>query len=470
MNRYLLAHATHPQWRMAATLVLAQLRAQIASRASTGAGLAPNLALLYITDHYANEAEAILAHLSAELPEVTDWSGTVGVGIAATGVEYFDEPAMAVMLCDIPADQYRVFSGVTPLAQGFTAHTALVHADGHAPELGELIEEMAARTSSGYLFGGLAASRKASVQFAQSGDGYLRGQGRSSGVFHGGLSGVAFGPEVALLSRVTQGCAPLTPVGGDHVVTEAERHVVYELDGEPALDVLLRELGVSLDQPQQALQAVRATLVGLVAPQAQGQSWGVQADERTDEQAGVPLARTGRVIDRGGLFGPDVRVRHIVGLDPQRGGVALAERVSVGMQLAFCQRNVQAARADLIRICTEIRAELEPEDLPLYSAAMSTPGAASAAVPGTATEAAAPTWAARSATPAREIAGALYVSCSGRGGPHFGAPSAELQLVRHALGDVPLIGFFAGGEIAHRQLHGYTGVLTVFLAPEGGTA
>ncbi|MBL8289634.1 MAG: FIST C-terminal domain-containing protein, partial [Rubrivivax sp.] len=60
--------------------------------------------------------------------------------------------------------------------------------------------------------------------------------------------------------------------------------------------------------------------------------------------------------------------------------------------------------------------------------------------------------------------GALYVSCSGRGGPHFGGPSAELQIVRRALGDVPLAGFFAAGEIAHRQLYGYTGVLTVFSA------
>jgi len=34
--------------------------------------------------------------------------------------------------------------------------------------------------------------------------------------------------------------------------------------------------------------------------------------------------------------------------------------------------------------------------------------------------------------------------------------------VRHALGDVPLVGFFAAGEIAHRHLYGYTGVLTVF--------
>ena len=64
--------------------------------------------------------------------------------------------------------------------------------------------------------------------------------------------------------------------------------------------------------------------------------------------------------------------------------------------------------------------------------------------------------------PARRIAGAIYVSCAGRGGPHFGAPSAELQIIRRALGDVPLVGFFAGGEIARHHLYGYTGVLTVF--------
>jgi len=70
------------------------------------------------------------------------------------------------------------------------------------------------------------------------------------------------------------------------------------------------------------------------------------------------------------------------------------------------------------------------------------------------------------APPAPRIAGAIYVSCAGRGGPHFGAPSAELQTVRRALGDVPLVGFFAGGEIAHQQIYGYTGVLTVFITSE----
>jgi small ligand-binding sensory domain FIST len=70
--------------------------------------------------------------------------------------------------------------------------------------------------------------------------------------------------------------------------------------------------------------------------------------------------------------------------------------------------------------------------------------------------------------PQRRIAGAVYVSCTGRGGPHFGAPSAELQVIRHALGEVPLVGFFAAGEIAGQQLYGYTGVLTVFTTPAYG--
>jgi len=90
------AHATHPNWTMAAGLVLAQLRAQMALADYVKS---PTLALLYITDHYASEAQNILDHLGAELPAVTDWAGTVGVGVCANNVEYFDEPAMAVMLC-----------------------------------------------------------------------------------------------------------------------------------------------------------------------------------------------------------------------------------------------------------------------------------------------------------------------------------------------------------------------------------
>ena len=61
------------------------------------------------------------------------------------------------------------------------------------------------------------------------------------------------------------------------------------------------------------------------------------------------------------------------------------------------------------------------------------------------------------------LRGAIYISCASRGGPHFGAPGAELNSLRHALGDVPLVGLFAAGEIAGRTLHRHTGVLTVFV-------
>jgi small ligand-binding sensory domain FIST len=65
------------------------------------------------------------------------------------------------------------------------------------------------------------------------------------------------------------------------------------------------------------------------------------------------------------------------------------------------------------------------------------------------------------------IAGAHYVSCTGRGGAHVGDSSSEMQWLRHALGEVPLVGFYAAGEIARHHLYGYTGVLTVFAAPAG---
>jgi small ligand-binding sensory domain FIST len=244
------------------------------------------------------------------------------------------------------------------------------------------------------------------------------------GVLTGGLSGVAWSPEVQILSRVTQGCAPISK---ERQITEAEGHVVYKLDGLPALDVLMTDLKVSLSEPQVALKAVRSTLVGLTSAGQHG-------------------------VGRTGSLGADVRVRHIVGLDPARQGVAIADHVQAGQKLTFCQMSLQAAKSDLRRICSEIREELEPETLSLETANALAASEAEAAP-----------------HPARRIAGAVYVSCSGRGGPHFGGPSAELQWIRHALGDVPLVGFFASGEIAHQHLYGYTGVLTVFTTPAEAT-
>jgi len=397
MPSFLLGHSGHDHWQTALRDASAQVEQQ-----RQPSRHAPTLGWVYFTDHHAPHASALLAALRQRWPGVA-WCGASGVGVAATGTEYFGSPGLALMLAALPTDQFRVFSGAQPLGS-FQAETALVHADPNTPDLQELIGEMAERVSSGYLFGGLAAARQGQpVHLAD-------------GVFEGGLSGVGFGPQLRIVSRVSQGSQPVGPV---HEITSIDDNVVLTLDGQPALQVLLADTGINLQQPQRAFQRLRETMIGVTDPGQQ------------------PLADTR-------AFGHDARVRHIVGLDLGRDAFAVGDVLETGMQLVFCQRHVEAARRDLVRICAEIREELEPQgvvDRELAQALPERPGAAPA------------------------IAGAVYVSCAGRGGPHFGAPSAELQIVRHALGDVPLVGFFAAGEIARRHLYGYTGVLTVFAGP-----
>jgi small ligand-binding sensory domain FIST len=400
MPAFLVGHATHPDWRAALALAGAQIEAHQATHESSGAGPL-TLGFVYWTDHYAAHTPALYKALHERWPGVS-WVGSVGVGIAAQSVEYFDEPALVLMLAALPTGRFEVFSGARK-QQRVEPFTALVHADPNTPDLAELVSEMSDRTESGYLFGGAASSRAACFHIAD-------------GAWQGGLSGVAFSREVALLSRVTQGCQP---VGPTREITACERNIVLELDGQPALPCLLRDLGLSsLDDPERAVPRLRATLAGL-----------------TD--AGDTA------LSRGGQFGSDTRVRHLIGVDPGRQAVAVADLVQSGMRLAFCHRDVQAARRDLVRVCSEIREELEVQAEPaLHGSDKPAPDQR------------------------RRIRGALYISCSGRGGAHFGGPSAELKIVQHALSaggeDVPLVGFFAAGEIARHHLYGYTGVLTVF--------
>ena len=117
----------------------------------------------------------------------------------------------------------------------------------------------------------------------------------------------------------------------------------------------------------------------------------------------------------------DYLVRNLLGIDPGKGLLAIGDRASPGNAIQFAKRDAQTAREDLSRMVRSLRRRL----------------------PG-------------------EPRGALYHSCLGRGRHQFGEDSAELQLVREELGDVPLVGFYANGEISHRRLYGYTGVLTVF--------
>lgn len=129
--------------------------------------------------------------------------------------------------------------------------------------------------------------------------------------------------------------------------------------------------------------------------------------------AGLPIA---------GSDTADYLVRNLVGIDPGNKLIAIGEVVEPGSSLMFCRRDRATAREDMTRMLESIRQGLYTRPR-----------------------------------------GGVYYSCLGRGAGLFGPDSQELKMIREALGDFPLVGFFCNGEISHNRLYGYTGVLTLFV-------
>lgn len=406
--RFRFAHGSHPDWSVATEECLLLLQRYAGDERYARQA---NLGFLYLTDALAPHAEAILATLKSRTG-IANWVGCSGVGICATGVEYYEEPALAVMLGSFAPGSFNVFSGTQrPPTLGTrtdagadAAFTALVHADPNSPDLPELLTDMAAKVSSGYLFGGVASARGRALQIADR-------------VLSGGLSGAVFASDVKLVSRVSQGVHPL-PAAARHRITRAVDNLIVELDGRRAFDVLLEDAGIGA---RAALQvgavAVREDFAKMRAQ--------LQALGRRGLFVGIEPAAGAGYRER--TPRADYLVRHVVALDPGQGVVAVAAPVEEGRMLTFCTRDEPAARKDLIRVCAEIRDHVHEQA-----------GATAAA------------------------RGALYVSCLGRGSHMFGEANEELRLIRRQLGDVPLVGFYANGEIGGQNLYGFTGVLTVF--------
>ena len=280
------AHAGGGDWR--------DCTQRCAERLGRGGGLG----FVYFSDALVGDAAEILDHLR-EKTGLRDWVGTVGTGIVATGVEYQDEPAVAAMVADLDASAYGVFSGKIALRKQ-AAHFAVVHADPRAPDVPGLVADMAAKVASGYVVGGISSSRSDTVQIANE-------------VVQGGLSGVALAPQVAVATRLTQGCSPFGP---RYRVTACEENVIAELDGQPALDVLL-----------------------------------AAADER--------LIRSGRILVGLPVAGSDTgdyMVRNLVGIDPRARLFAIGAAVEPGDELLLCRRDAAAAREDLAGMLHKLRA------------------------------------------------------------------------------------------------------------------
>jgi small ligand-binding sensory domain FIST len=138
------------------------------------------------------------------------------------------------------------------------------------------------------------------------------------------------------------------------------------------------------------------------------------------------LRRVGGVIFAGlpvaGSDTGDYLVRNLVAIDPGRGWLVLGAEVAPGDAILFCRRDPESARRDMARMVRQLGGRL-------------------------------------SGPPKAGI----YISCVARGAALFGDPGVETALIRESLGEFPLIGFFANGEISRDRLYGHTGVLTLFI-------
>jgi small ligand-binding sensory domain FIST len=196
---------------------------------------------------------------------------------------------------------------------------------------------------------------------------------------------------VSLVPCVSQGAAP---VGPEMTITAAQGNVIEELASAPALERLRDAIG-TLEPDQQRLAA-------------KGLMLGVVIDENQP------------AYERG-----DFLVRPIIGADPERGSIALGERVRVGQTVRMHVRDGASADEDL-RVALRSQA-----------VALGESGAA----------------------------GALLFTCNGRGLHMFDVPDHDATAVEDSLG-VPAGGFFCAGEIGpvggRNYLHGFTATLAVF--------
>lgn len=369
---YISAHAAAERWQDAAGSIVARL-----GQLERGY----RLGFVFVTEAYARDLPEIEVFLR-QTTGVPNWVGAAGMGVCGPCIEYFDEPAMSVLVLPIGDDAFRLFSDVTAGVGDVVSENlawlraadpplAVTHADPGNAQIQSLVADLSDQANA-YLVGGITSGESGAVQLA----------GKPAS---GGLSGVFLSPHAAPVAvGLTQGCSPIGPA---HKVTRAEGNVLIELDDQPALDVFSGDIGDVLSRD---LSRVAGYIFAALA---------------------VPGSDTG-----------DYLVRNLIGVDRDNGLVAIGEVVSNGDSVMFCRRDQSTAADDLRRMLGRLKQRA-----------------------------------------GGGVRAGLYYSCVARGPNQFGPDSREMKIIADELGDFPIAGLFANGEINHNRLYGYSGVLTLFL-------
>jgi small ligand-binding sensory domain FIST len=185
-----------------------------------------------------------------------------------------------------------------------------------------------------------------------------------------------------------------------------ERYVVTKAEQN-----MVYELG-----GQPALQRLQDVFESLEGPQ--------RRDAHRALHVGIVIDEHRSRFERG-----DFLVRNLVGADQQAGAIAIGDIVQEGQTIQFQLRDAKSASEDLHFLLAADRTKHHSRPL-----------------------------------------GALLFSCCGRGEGLFGYTHHDSSVVQERMGQIPLAGFFAQGEIGpvggHNFLHGYTASVAIFSQPD----
>ncbi|MGP1394820.1 MAG: FIST signal transduction protein [Inquilinaceae bacterium] len=279
-----------------------------------------SLGILYVSDRLADEASSILTTVR-HITGVPHWIGTVAMGVCAESEELFDVPAIAVMTASLDPDSYLPFrvadggganQGLDPEARRWIDRRhppfGLIHADPRTPHVAATIAGLADDTGA-FLVGGLTSSRGDNIQFF--GDESIEGA----------VAGALFGPEVEVMTAVSQGCMPIGPA---RQITEADGNVIRTIDDRPALEVFKEDIGELLTRDLRRI-------AGYIF-------------------AALPVAGS----DTG-----DYVIRNMIGIDITDGSLAIGETVETGRSIQFARRDRDGAEADMDRMLAGLRRRLD---------------------------------------------------------------------------------------------------------------
>lgn len=356
----------------------------------------PDLACLFFSAHYADDAQKLSAQLLDRLFPGT-LLGCTGEGIITGPEEIESAPAVTLWAAKLPGASLTPWrlsptpdeSGIVQwpdLKEAPDPSTLLLLADPFSAPMDEVLNRMSDHYPGTIAVGGMV------------GGGQGEGENRlllNESVHEGGLVGVALSGQVSIRAVVSQGCRP---IGERYVVTKADRNMIHELGGIPALDQL-RAMFESLSSHDRNL-AQNALHVGIVM----------------DEQRNR--------FERG-----DFLVRNLIGADRESGSLAIGDLLTEGQTVQFHVRDAQSASEDLHLLLAADRSRYVQPPL-----------------------------------------GALMFSCCGRGRGLFGRPHHDVTVLRERVGNIPVAGFFAQGEIGPvggtNFLHGYTASVALFSEPD----